>query len=184
MRSAPQRHQTGVWSSFRREKRRFQAPQRRGAEARERLLPSAAGRLACWPGRVTSAISVFKRTRRSRHSLSMPSMSPRRSGRRRIRSSILEKVIPPWLLAVQPKWRRRAGRNKYAARRGVRPTGCGDAIASAAGRLKRDLVAALQRQDFARFVGRRCGEAEPLDDLADEAHLLGVGFGQLAGPGP
>jgi hypothetical protein len=33
MRSAPQRHQTGVWSSFRREKRRFQATRRRSARA-------------------------------------------------------------------------------------------------------------------------------------------------------
>src|SRR5688500_6418358 len=45
-------------------------------------------------------------------------------------------------------------------------------------------VAALQRQDLARFRRRRDGEAESFDDLAREAHLLGVGGGEPAGAGP
>src|SRR4029079_5018245 len=46
------------------------------------------------------------------------------------------------------------------------------------------LVAALERQDFARLVGRGDFEAEALDDLAHLGDLLRVRLGQLAGADP
>jgi hypothetical protein len=40
--------------------------------------------------------------------------------------------------------------------------------------LERDLVAALEGEDFAGLVGGRDGEAEALDDLAGLPDLLGI----------
>ena len=42
---------------------------------------------------------------------------------------------------------------------------------------ERDAIAALELQDFARFVRARDGEAEPLDDLTRRAHLPRVAAG-------
>ena len=49
---------------------------------------------------------------------------------------------------------------------------------------ERDAIATLELQDLARFVRRRDGEAEPLDDLAHGAHLLGVAAGEPSRPRP
>src|SRR3974390_2254299 len=51
-------------------------------------------------------------------------------------------------------------------------------------KLEIHLVAALKRQDLARFIGRGDFEAEALDDLAHLGDLLRVGLGKLAGPEP
>src|SRR5689334_8819076 len=45
-------------------------------------------------------------------------------------------------------------------------------------RLKANLIAALQRQDFARIVGRGDLEPQTLDDPAHLSHLVGVRLGQ------
>jgi hypothetical protein len=50
--------------------------------------------------------------------------------------------------------------------------------------LEPNLVAAFERQDFARFVRRGDRNAEALDDLAHLGHLLGIGPGELAGTDP
>src|SRR6476661_4264866 len=50
--------------------------------------------------------------------------------------------------------------------------------------LKRHLIAALELQDLPRLV-RRCDlKGEAFQHLADDADLIGVGFGKLAGAGP
>src|SRR6185503_17459171 len=50
--------------------------------------------------------------------------------------------------------------------------------------LEGDLVAALEAEDFAGFVGRGDLVAQTFDDLARELDLLGVGLGEPAGAGP
>src|SRR2546423_14095161 len=49
---------------------------------------------------------------------------------------------------------------------------------------KPDLVAALERKDFARLVRAREREPEPFHDLARLLDLHGVRLGKLAGPDP
>src|SRR5688500_6747738 len=46
------------------------------------------------------------------------------------------------------------------------------------------LVPALERQDLARFVGRRYLEAEALEDLPRQPDLLCIAAGEPARPGP
>src|ERR1700723_3238546 len=47
-----------------------------------------------------------------------------------------------------------------------------------------DLVAAFQRQDLPRLVGRRDLQAKSFDDLANLRHLIGIRLRELAGADP
>src|SRR6185312_14159694 len=49
---------------------------------------------------------------------------------------------------------------------------------------KRHLVAALERQDLTRFIGRRYFQPQAFENLADLGHLLGIGFRQFSGADP
>src|SRR6185295_18415839 len=63
----------------------------------------------------------------------------------------------------------------------------GDSVRMAGARARtseRDLVAALEREDLARLIGRGDLAAEPFENLAHIPDLLGVALGELAGPDP
>src|SRR4051812_47018603 len=50
--------------------------------------------------------------------------------------------------------------------------------------LEPDLVAAFERKDLARVIRRGDFEPEAFENLAHLFHLLRIGFGKLARPGP
>src|SRR6476620_4661143 len=113
-------------------------------------------------------------TRRKTSSSGAPKRIAIRLDRMPARTSTLPSNMTRLTLSSYP-----IARISFCYRRVSRASGQPQTSPQAAKWSKRHLVAALERQDLTRFIGRRYFKPEALENLADLGHLLGVGFSQF-----
>src|SRR6188474_2069484 len=118
-------------------------------------------------------------TKRKTSSKGAPKRRAIRLDRMPARTSTLPSNMTRLTLSSEP-----IARISFCYRRVSRASGQSQTSPQAAKWSKRHLVAALERQDFTRFVRRRYFKPEAFQDLADLGHLLGIGFSQLPGANP
>src|SRR4026207_1439741 len=118
-------------------------------------------------------------TRRKTSSKGAPKRSAIRLDRMPASTSKLPSKMTRLTLSSEP-----IARISFCYRRVSRASGQPQTSPQTAKWSKRHLVAALEREDFTRFIVRLYVQPRSVEDLADLVHFLGIGFGQLSGADP